>query len=200
MARLRPEPYLRAIQQSTRGIAFLGTPHQGSSLAKWYERWGRGLKHFRPTNLDIVSVLHRESEVLARIQSSFHAMLKARAAEALPPIEIACFYEELPLPGIGLAVSMQSAVCPGCGVPIGIHANHMDMTKFSGAHDPGFVALSGELGRWVREISRAGAQNAKPVPAGRELNAGFAERCYGAILITAGNQQAGSKVDKERRN
>ncbi|KAK4034393.1 hypothetical protein C8A01DRAFT_49201 [Parachaetomium inaequale] len=162
MSKQKPEPYLRAIQQSTRGIAFLGTPHQGSNIADWYERWGRRLGHFRPTNLDIVSVLHRESEVLARIQNSFHTMLKARTVQALPPIEIACFYEELPLPGIGLAVSMQSAVCPGCGVPIGIHANHTDMTKFVGAHDPGFVALSRELGRWVREISRTAMQNAKP--------------------------------------
>lgn len=49
-----------------------------------------------------MGVLRRDSEVLARIQDSFHTMVMARSKESLPPIEITCFYEELPLPGVGL--------------------------------------------------------------------------------------------------
>lgn len=43
-----------------------------------------------------------------------------------------------------------SAILPGY-IPIGIHGNHMDMTKFVNFEDPGFVAVCGELRRWIRE-------------------------------------------------
>lgn len=42
-----------------------------------------------------------------------------------------------------------SAILPG-HISIGIHGNHMDMTKFANVDDPGFVAVCGELGRWIR--------------------------------------------------
>lgn len=51
-------------------------------------------------NTEIVAVLKRDSEVLARIQNEFHAMILARGKEE-QPIEISCFYEELPLPVVG---------------------------------------------------------------------------------------------------
>jgi hypothetical protein len=39
--------------------------------------------------------------VLARIQADFYIMARARADKGDQPITITCFYEELPLPGIG---------------------------------------------------------------------------------------------------
>jgi len=56
----------------------------------------------KQTNSEIVAVLKRDSEVLARIQSGFHAMIRSRSKDGLRPIEITCFYEELPLPGVGV--------------------------------------------------------------------------------------------------
>jgi hypothetical protein len=32
----------------------------------------------------------------------------------------------------------------------------MDMTKFEGMDDPGFLAVAGELRRWVKELARPG--------------------------------------------
>jgi len=55
----------------------------------------------KQTNPQILQVLRSDSEVLARIQDSFHVMVRARNQEGIRPIEITCFYEELPLPGIG---------------------------------------------------------------------------------------------------
>ena len=46
-----------------------------------------------------------------------------------------------------------SATLPGY-VPIGIHGNHMDMTKFVNFEDPGFKAVCGELRRWIRNADR----------------------------------------------
>lgn len=54
----------------------------------------------KQTNPQILDVLNSDSEVLARIQTGFHNMVRARA-ESGAPIKITCFYEELPLPGLG---------------------------------------------------------------------------------------------------
>ncbi|UKZ79212.1 hypothetical protein TrVFT333_006962 [Trichoderma virens FT-333] len=156
-ARQRSERHIQDILQSTRGIAFLGTPHHGAGLAKWAERLSKSIGIITQTNSEIIEVLQRESEVLARIQDGFHNMVMARNTEG-QPIEISCFFEELPLQGIGQVVPQHSAILPGY-IPIGIHGNHMDMTKFASKDDPGFVAVCGELRRWIREISRVGRQN-----------------------------------------
>ncbi|KAH6842448.1 hypothetical protein B0I37DRAFT_329709 [Chaetomium sp. MPI-CAGE-AT-0009] len=153
-SRQRSERHLQNILHSTRGIIFLGTPHHGAGLARWAELLSRSIGLVKQTNSEIVEVLRRDSEVLARIQDSFHTMVLARNKEGLQPIEISCFYEELPLPGVGLVVPQDSAILPGY-IPIGIHGNHMDMTKFTSLDDPGFVAVCGELRRWIKDMSAA---------------------------------------------
>ncbi|KAH8756033.1 hypothetical protein F5883DRAFT_359130, partial [Diaporthe sp. PMI_573] len=87
------------------------------------------------------------------IQDSFHTMVKARATEG-SPVKITCFYEELPLPGIGLVVPQELAILPGY-IPIRIRRDHMGMTKFVSPEDPGFVAVCGELRSWVRAMDVA---------------------------------------------
>ncbi|KAJ6143763.1 hypothetical protein N7471_003216 [Penicillium samsonianum] len=148
----RPERHLRDILHSTRGIIFLGTPHHGAGLARWAEALSRSIGLVKKTNSEIVGVLKRDSEVLARIQDGFHTMVKARSTQSLPPIEITCFYEEMPLPGVGLVVPQDSAILPGY-IPIGIHGNHMDMTKFAGSTDPGLLAVCGEMRRWIKDLT-----------------------------------------------
>jgi hypothetical protein len=101
-SRQRHERHLQAILASTKGIIFLGTPHNGSSLAVWAERLSTSIGLIKQTNPHIVEVLRRDSEVLARIQDSFHAMIQSRTKQGLSAIEITCFYEEVPMPGVGL--------------------------------------------------------------------------------------------------
>lgn len=93
------EPHHRKILDSTTAILFLGTPHSGSpSLAAWAEGLARAIGMFKQTNPQILRVLKQDSEVLERIQTEFHAMIRIRADH---PIHITCCYEELPLPGVG---------------------------------------------------------------------------------------------------
>lgn len=59
----------------------------------------------KQTNSEILAVLKTDSEILTRIQDSFHAMIRSRNYDGLRPIEITCFFEELPLPGVGVVSS-----------------------------------------------------------------------------------------------
>jgi hypothetical protein len=56
----------------------------------------------KQTNAEILGVLKSESEVLERVQSSFHTMIRARWQDGRAPINITCFYEELALAGVGI--------------------------------------------------------------------------------------------------
>jgi len=143
--------HLQNILDCTRGILFLGTPHSGSALARWAELLAKSIGLIKQTNSQILQVLQTDSEVLARIQTEFHTMIRARANRGDPPIAIICFFEELPLPGIGEVVPKHSAILSAYQ-QIGIHDDHMGMTKFEVENDPGFLIVAGELGRIVKEL------------------------------------------------
>jgi hypothetical protein len=81
---------------------FLGTPHHGAGLAQWAESLATSIGLLKQTNAQILAVLASDSEVLARIQDSFHTMIRSQVQDGHPLIEITCFYEELPLPGVGV--------------------------------------------------------------------------------------------------
>jgi len=153
IAQQRPETHIKQVLNCTRGIVFLGTPHHGAGLAHWAEGLARAIGALKQTNAEILAVLKSDSEVLERVQGSFHTMIRSRIQDGLPAIEITCFFEELPLPGIGVVVPSHSAILPGY-IPIGIHSNHMEMTKFEDVDDPGFVAIAGELRRWVKGLAQ----------------------------------------------
>jgi len=163
---------------------FLGTPHHGSGLAQWAERLAKTIGLLKQTNPQIIEVLENDSEILARVQDGFHTMVRSRNLERLQPIEITCFYEELPLVGVGIVskilsffflvlnlrykvVPPHSAILPGY-TPIGIRSNHIDMTKFADLDDAGFKAVVGELHRWTKEVVAAGNTNLSIAPSIQE--------------------------------
>ncbi|KAL2038542.1 hypothetical protein N7G274_008589 [Stereocaulon virgatum] len=82
------------------------------------------------------------------IENNFHTIVRHRKDD---PIELTCFYEELAVKGIGEIVPQRSAKIPGYNL-YGIHANHMDMTKFPSREDPGYDAILGELQRWAKMV------------------------------------------------
>ena len=80
---------------------FLGTPHYGAGLARWAESLAKVIGVLKQTNPEILAVLKSNSEVLERVQHGFHTIIRSRGQDGLPPIKITCFFEELPLPGVG---------------------------------------------------------------------------------------------------
>jgi hypothetical protein len=95
------EPHMMKILECTRAIAFLGTPHCGSNLASWASTFSNFANLMKKSNTPLVDVLKTDSEVLARIQQEFHTMLRARADVSKPAVKISCFFEDLPVRGVG---------------------------------------------------------------------------------------------------
>jgi len=147
------DSHLQDVFWSVVGICFLGTPHCGSDLARWGSIMGSLASVIKKANVDLLNVLKTDSEVLARVQREFHTMLRGPMFERRPALNITCFWEELPVRGVGEIVPKHSAILPQYNA-IGIRDNHMDMTKFSGLDDEGYKAVAAELRRWTKAISR----------------------------------------------
>jgi hypothetical protein len=148
------EPRLRSIAACTAGIIFLGTPHSGSYLATWGYTLARLLDRFWRANKDILSVLKQKSEVLKGVEEVFQRQLTSDGA--LHHVNIFCFYETVAVDVVGYVVPEESATMlphPNCG----INANHMDMTKFTGLHDAGFINIKGVLDDWIRRRAQEAA-------------------------------------------
>lgn len=95
------EPHLQDVIHSVMGICFLGTPHCGSDLARWGGVAGRLVNAVKTANVELVNVLKPDSEVLARVQREFHSMLRTLARDTSKALDICCFFEELPMRGVG---------------------------------------------------------------------------------------------------
>jgi len=135
-----PFENMRQIERHTIGIIFLGTPHFGADAAKWATYGSHLISIVRRANVKIVEVLRPDSEVLASIQKEFQGVLRQRIDERTP-IDVTCFYEELPVGVVGLVrfflskvtkallthlqiVPQESAILHPYNA-YGIHANHM---------------------------------------------------------------------------
>jgi hypothetical protein len=101
VARGAAQQHLKDILESTVAIAFMGTPHAGSPKADWATPLTRLSNVLRKTNSEIVQVLKPGSEMLANLQQEFHTMLDNRSKNHKKTMEIFCFYEELPVVGVG---------------------------------------------------------------------------------------------------
>lgn len=162
----------------------MGTPHCGARAADWAQILGGLTNLVRRTNQNIIGVLKPDSEVLDIIQGGFVTLLEIRDQPEQSRIEIMCFYEELPIPPLGLVsrdspiaqyqcnskVDKSIKVVPQHSATIhpkprqSIHANHRDMTKFDNPEDPGYEAVSMTLWRWEQAL----AAEAQSVPEARD--------------------------------
>ena len=91
------------LSDSLLGIIFLGTPHAGSSLAKFAAALGYFIKFsvVKSPNMSNIEVLKRDSEVLAGIQKTFQTAIEKRARQENRRLGIHCCTEEKPVKGLG---------------------------------------------------------------------------------------------------
>ncbi|KAI0420903.1 Alpha/Beta hydrolase protein [Xylaria grammica] len=128
----------RDILLSTRGIAFLGTPHAGADLERFATAVANIVSLVKKPNRRLLQVLNRNSETLANIKNGFLTMVNRRLEDGLKPIKLHAFIEEQPVDFLRCrVVEPDSARIPGHGFDA-IPANHMDMTKFRTVSDIGY--------------------------------------------------------------
>jgi len=98
-------------------------------MADWAKIPTSALGLVKSTNKSLLKILERDDQFLESIQVMFWAMIR-ELREGGRPLEVTCFFEELPLPVFGrVVVSKKSATLEGYN-SISIHANHGDMVKF----------------------------------------------------------------------
>ncbi|KAM0360984.1 hypothetical protein ACHAPK_011831, partial [Fusarium culmorum] len=139
-----------------KGVVFMGTPHKGSWMADWSGIPAKALGLVKSTNRSLLEVLETNNQYLESIHVRFLSMMREQR-EAGRQLEVACFFEELPLSTVGKVVSKESATFEGYD-PITIHANHADMVKFRSAEENGFKRVVGELTAWKSEIGLTAIQ------------------------------------------
>lgn len=175
LSRNSPEPHLRGIFDCTKGIVFLGTPHRGSWMADWARIPAAALGIVKSTNKSLLKILETDDAYLQSVQDRFWSMVREQQ-KAGRDLEVTCFFEELPLSGVGKVVSKDSATLESYNA-ISIHANHSNMVKFSSVDDNGFKRLLGELIRWESQIRNSAARQPRPpieeAPIKKSANSSF---------------------------
>ncbi|KAJ4269683.1 hypothetical protein NW762_001351 [Fusarium torreyae] len=160
LSRNNPEPHLRDIFKCIKGIVFMGTPHRGSWMADWARIPASALGLVKSTNKSLLKILETDDNYLQSVQSRFWSMIREQQKIGRD-LEVTCFFEELPLPRVGIVVSKDSATLEGYNA-ISIHANHSNMVRFGSADDNGFKRLLGELARWKSQAESSAAKQPRP--------------------------------------
>lgn len=119
-------------------------------MADWAKIPASAFGFVKSTNVMLLDVEQRDNQLLGSVQVDFLAMIR-QIREKGRGLEVTCFFEELPVLGVGTIVSKESASFEGYA-PRSIRANHRDMVKFASTEENGFKRLLGELARWTLEV------------------------------------------------
>jgi len=159
-SRNNPEGHLKKIFECTKGVIFMGTPHGGSWMADWARLPASALGMVKSTNKSLLKILETDDQLLESVQVRFLGMIRD-LRESNRRLEVACFFEELPLLGVGKVVSKESATFAGYN-SLGIHANHSNMVRFASPEETGFTRVLGELTRWEMELQSSAPHELSP--------------------------------------
>ena len=167
-----PDGSLRNIVEATAAVVFLGTPHRGSPELASLGNWARGLVGTIgcDTNAAVLDALGLQTSDLERAQESFSALWHRY------DFRVKTFQEGLGLTGVNLGV-LGNKVVPDYSSLLGdareqaetLQADHRSMCRFSGAGDPNYARVSGEIRSIYLSLASLQAGNRLPghQPAGR---------------------------------
>ncbi|KFY80332.1 hypothetical protein V499_00806 [Pseudogymnoascus sp. VKM F-103] len=142
------------IEECTQGILFMGTPQCGSDASKLAAVAAGFANYFRTTNKSIINLFDPKSEVLARVQASFHERIRSRSEDEHRPMRLFVFYEDREMVVLGksfMIVPKESAIINGYG-HASLPADHSTMTKFASKSDPGYERVKNKLLAWTRQF------------------------------------------------
>ena len=170
VCRASNEQRLAAVLESTVGIVFMGTPHKGAELALWGSRVASYLQHVRKVNRKIIKTLTTKSEILANVEQDFQQLLLK--PDHMGKTMIFCFYEEIAIPIVGKIVPEESAILEQYS-NASIHANHMEMARFSSETDNGYIAVCGVLKDWIDALEKPVEDLKRPLDNGEDVKTAF---------------------------
>ncbi|KAI0502829.1 Alpha/Beta hydrolase protein [Xylaria bambusicola] len=158
------EQAAKEISDRTVGTVFLGTPFEGSSIAKYGHAALGFLSHFTSTQTANLEALQKRSEKLTAITHLFAKFLKERdRSPTLPYLEVACFFEDRPLYKgpikIGIIVPKESASWLGVDA-ISIPKDHQEMCRFEDEDGSDYKSVAAKLRQFI-------ADSEKPREAGK---------------------------------
>ncbi|KPI37380.1 Protein SERAC1 [Cyphellophora attinorum] len=142
----------RSIFVSTYGILFLGTPHNGSDIAKWgslLERISHAVlpKKFMDSQPHLVQALKSNNETLQNINRLF--------IEIISRYHVYFFHESKPMDFKG---SLQYIVDEDSAAPViegvermGIERDHSHMCKFESEDAPGYEVVAEAIQRYAED-------------------------------------------------
>jgi hypothetical protein len=147
-----PDQTLHEIASATAGVLFMGTPHQGSHLAKWGSALGKVIPdNIRTVNQKALEVLKKDSAVCALLENAFQEHAKNGQFKH---VKLFSFYETIAMNGLGsMIVPEVSAVLKG-DFKCPIHGTHTSMTRFEGPSDDGYRKVKGQLQAWLLAVDK----------------------------------------------
>ena len=211
-AREKADPDWHALSDASRAITFLGTPHQGSDLAKWKEYFSfllsawdflqtggvatgaivtvkRGLKFLGIGNRQShVQELHAHGKALGDLNDAFAQWLGASARNG-SLLRVRNYYETLPVFKTVTVVPRHSAQLSNALVEqAGVPANHFSICKFA---SPKSAVFDGIVRSFDQLVSIA-------VPAVPDIRAAtnFEQPISGLVVA---NAPAGDLLDRAWR-
>lgn len=164
--------HLRTLYVSTYGILFLGTPHNGSDIAKWGLLLQKICNAVLPKSIlesspHLVNALKTNNETLQNINALF--------ADMMGRFHVYFFHEtqSTNLKGSRDIIVDETSAAPYIeGTErMGIEADHSNMCKFADENAPGFEAVAEALVRYSKDASAVIAERWV-----EERKARFAER------------------------
>lgn len=152
----------KGIIESTAAIIFLGTPHRGSPELSAIGEWARSMLsnlHIQTTST-ILDALGLKTTDLERTHDSFNRLWRQY------DFRVKTFEESFGLTGIDLGVLGNRVVSHESSL-IGdpreqaetLQANHIQMCRFKGVHDPNYRKVAGDIRGIYTAIDNAQAQN-----------------------------------------
>lgn len=194
------EPDMEDVILSTAAVLFLGTPHRGSpDLADLGELARSLVSAFQmQTSSATLHALGLETTDLERVQESFSSLWQKH------DFRVKTFQESLPPTAVKFG-ALGKKVVPYYSSLLGdhreraetIHANHMDMCRFTGADSPGYRQVAAEIYSIYRSI--AGLKKDDPHHRGNILKRRkLSHTAVSTSKTAASSSQRGLSPEEER--
>jgi len=192
----------KRVVNSTCGLIFLGTPFvkaaEGAEIGSHYFALVNPKQGEAPK--DLAARLWKIADII----KAFMVFLRHRDLSATP-IEVACFFEELPTAAPGLlVVPEKAATLPGYEL-YGINGDHLSMCQFDSGGDAGYRIVTAILMRWIQllDVSKAtkSDMHISAVNYGNVVNGHvFGGNIYGESVFLGNTNISSPSSGKKSRN